>query len=69
MHQFRHVRNQLFCEGVAVESLVNRFGMRLTILEFDALDSLLGLHTIVTLARRYTVDSGYEISLPALLDR
>ncbi len=26
MHQFRYVRNQLFCERVAVESLVRRFG-------------------------------------------
>src|ERR1017187_3379006 len=26
MHQFRYVRNKLFCEGVAVESLVKKFG-------------------------------------------
>lgn len=26
MHQFRYVGNKLFCEGVAVESLVKKFG-------------------------------------------
>ena len=26
MHQFRYVGNKLFCEGVAIETLVKKFG-------------------------------------------
>ena len=26
MHDFRYVGNRLFCDGVAIESLVRRFG-------------------------------------------
>jgi len=38
-HHFRYVGGRLFCEGAALESLVDRFGIHLTILELDALDT------------------------------